>query len=123
MKIFKDYIIVVAPSSEDDNAKRGFAPMETIALTFSNHVFPGLYKKEKYKQSDLSYEERQEVYKKIGIRNGELLKGKKVLIIDDVFTSGATLKACLSLVLMQQPRVVQLLVLSTKQNIEELKFD
>ncbi len=113
---YRDYIIVVAPSSEEDNVKRGFAPMETIALTFSQHVFTGLYKKEKYKQSDLSYAERKKVKEKIGIRNGKELSGRKVLIMDDVMTSGSTLSTCLSLVLKQEPKTVELFVLSTKKS-------
>lgn len=120
---YSKYTIIVAPSSNEDNEQRGFAPMEHIALTFSSQVFTGLFKKEKYKQSDLSYAERQKVHSKIGICNGHMLKGKKVLIIDDVITSGSTLSTCLSLVLAQEPKCVELLVLSTRKNIEELKFD
>lgn len=56
------------------------------------------------------------------MRNGNTIKNKKVLIIDDVLTSGSTLLACLSLVLKYNPQRVELLVLSTKQNIEELRF-
>lgn len=122
MRKFRNYIIVIVPSHEEDNAKRGFVPMESIALTFSQQVFTGLYKKEKYKQSDLSYEERQKTKEKIGIRNGDMLYGKKVLIFDDVITSGSTLLACLLLVLQQQPQEVQLLVLSTRRRIEELEW-
>ena len=115
------YIVVVAPSSDEDNHKRGFAPMETIAYTFTKNVFVGLYKKEKYKQSDLSYAERQNVKQKIGIRHGEVLKGKKVLILDDVVTSGSTLLTCLNLVLAYQPQSVELLALSTKkENITDM---
>ncbi|MEE1284942.1 MAG: phosphoribosyltransferase, partial [Acutalibacteraceae bacterium] len=51
----------------------------------------------------------------------EILKDKKVLIIDDVLTSGETLKACLMLVLSAQPKYVELLVLSTKQDLKELE--
>lgn len=119
---YHDYVIVVAPSSEEENAIRGFAPVQTIAETFSTHIFTGLYKTEKYKQSQLGYEERQTVQKKIAIKDGELLKGKKVLIFDDVLTSGSTLLTCLSLVLSQQPDSVELLVLATRKRLEELKF-
>ena len=44
------------------------------------------YPIKKYKQSDLGYEQRKRVIDKIGIHNGEELKGQKVLIIDDVIT-------------------------------------
>lgn len=117
---YKDYIVVVAPSAREDNERRGFAPIETLAYTFSKNVFSDLYKKEKYKQSDLSFEERKQVYQKIGICHGEILKGKKILILDDVITSGSTLLTCISLVSQYNPQCVELLVLSTKKNLSEL---
>ena len=119
---YKDYIIVVTPSSLIDNQKRGFAPMEEIGRTIHSNLFLSLYKKEHYKQSDLSFEERKNVKDKIGIKNGEVLKGKKVLIIDDVLTSGSTLHACLELVLENKPKHVELLVLSTRQNLDEIEM-
>lgn len=121
-KHYKTYLIVTAPSWKEDDIQRGFAPIQTIAYTLSSRVFTGLYKKEKYKQSDLSYEERQKVNEKIGIKNGEELRGQKVLILDDVLTSGSTLLACLSHVLKYEPKSVELLVLSTKKNIKDLRF-
>ncbi len=120
---YNDYEIVVAPSSVEDNEIRGFAPIQSIAQCIFSHVFTGLYKKEKYKQSDLRYEERKTVKNKIGINNGDMLKGKKVLILDDVMTSGSTLLTCLSLVLQQEPYLVELLVLSTKKSVNELRFE
>lgn len=116
---YRHYMIVVTPSSVEDNEKRGFAPMEAIAKTFSSHVFTGLYKKEKYKQSDLTYAQRIMMKNKIGIKNGEVLKGKKVLIIDDVITSGQTLLSCIQVVEKQRPRLIECLVLSTKRRRED----
>ena len=119
---YKDYIIVATPSSYMDNQKRGFAPMEEIGKTIHSNLFLNLYKKGHYKQSDLSFEERKKAKDKIGIKNGEELKGKKVVILDDVLTSGSTLHACLELVLLYKPKRVELLVLSSKREIEDLKF-
>ena len=121
IKKYNDYLVVCAPSWMEDNKVRGFAPVPTIASTFSSHVFCGIYKKEKYKQSDLKYEERVQVDKKLGIRHGECIKGKKVLILDDVMTSGATLKACLTYVLQNEPAKVELLVLASKNKKIEIK--
>lgn len=118
---YKNYIVVVAPSSKEDNHRRGFAPMEEIAKTIFLHVFNGIYKLSKYKQSDYSFEERKKVKDKMSIMNKQMLKGKNVLILDDVLTSGSTLKTCLDLVLQCHPKKVELMVLSTHQNLEELE--
>lgn len=120
--IYNDSLIVIAPSWKEDNMQREFAPIQSIAYHISSQIFTGLYKKEKYKQSDLSYLERMNVQEKIGIKNGEQLRGRKVLILDDVLTSGSTLLACLSHVLKYEPKSVELLVLATKKNVEELRF-
>lgn len=110
---YKDHIIVVAPSSSISNERRGFMPVKEIASTIHQNIFLGLYKKEEYKQSDLSYYQRKAVKDKIGIKNKEELRNKKVLIIDDVMTSSSTMETCLSLVKTCSPLSIELLVLSS----------
>lgn len=53
-RLYKNYIIVVIPSSQKDNERRGFCPNVEIAKIFSQHVFTGLYKKVEYKQTKQS---------------------------------------------------------------------
>lgn len=120
---YKDYIIVVAPSSVNDNNKRGFSPIEHIALSFSSFVFTGLYKSIDYKQSSLNYDERLKNQKNIAIKNGEILTNRKVLILDDVITSSSTLMSCLNLVLRQNPKHVEILILATKKYDIDFVFD
>lgn len=110
---YKDYILVPAPSSLKTNQIRGFAPMETIAKTIHQNIFTGLYKKDDYKQSSLSYNQRKKVKEKIGINNKEFLKNKKVLIIDDVITSSSTMETCLTLVKSCSPLKIEILILSS----------
>jgi predicted amidophosphoribosyltransferase len=110
---YKDYYIVIAPSNDKANELRGFVHMEEIALSINKRVFKGLYKREEYKQSDLSFEERKLVKHKIGIKNKEVLRNQKVLIMDDVITSSSTLKTCLDLVKTCHPKCIELLVLSS----------
>lgn len=110
---YKDYIIVVVPSSDKENSIRGFSPMKEIASTLHDHIFMGLYKKVDYKQSLISFKERKSVKDKIGINHGERLKGKKVLILDDVITSGSTMEACADLVEDCHPECIEILVLAS----------
>ncbi len=67
-------------------------------MTIHSHVFNGLYKKVDYKQSDQSYTQRAGIRDVIGLRGGAFLKNRKILLLDDVMTSGETIKTCLELI-------------------------
>ena len=105
---YKDYLIVVAPSASKANVVRGFAPNQAIAMTIHSHVFNGLYKKVDYKQ-------RAGIRDVIGLRGGAFLKNRKILLLDDVMTSGETIKTCLELIEKEKPQKIEILILSMKE--------
>ena len=43
-KVYKNDTIVIIPSSQKDNVRRGFCPNEEIVKTISKNIFTGLYK-------------------------------------------------------------------------------
>lgn len=111
--IYKKHIIVIAPSSQEDNRSRGFIPNEEIAKTFSSQVFTGLYKTVNYKQTDAK--NREEVKKVIAIKDEVKLFGKKLVLFDDVVTSGNTLQACISQLEKAHPKSIEILILASNQ--------
>jgi len=94
-KKYKGYTIVPTPSFDLENKTRGFSPVEEIVRTLKMPIFLGLYKKKAYKQALQSYSKRKEILNIIGIQQQEQLNNKKILLIDDVMTSGYTIKACI----------------------------
>lgn len=101
------YVVTFAPSFIEDDNKRGFNHVEEICSCLSNKKVKLFIKKENYKQSEQSFENRKNIVKYISLNNN--LKGiKRVLIVDDVLTSGSTLKACASLL--------------NKEGIKDIKF-
>ena len=70
------------------------------------------YKKENYKQSDQSYSNRKNISKIIGLNLSEIDDLKRVLIVDDVLTSGNTLKTCASLLHKEGIKDIKLLTIS-----------
>lgn len=112
---YKDYLIVVAPSASKANDVRGFAPNQAIAMTIHSHVFNGLYKKVDYKQSDQSYTQRAGIRDVIGLRGGSFLENRKILLLDDVMTSGETIKTCLRLIEKENPQKIEILILAMKE--------
>lgn len=112
---YKDYLIVVVPSASKANEVRGFAPNQAIASTIHSHVFNGLYKKTDYKQSEQSYTQRAGIHDVIGLKGGFFLKNKKILLFDDVMTSGETIMTCLNLIEKEEPQKIEILILSMKE--------
>lgn len=114
-KKYKDFIIVPAPSNDVENKQRGFLTLVEIFVSLKLQILPVLYKDYNYKQALKKGNDRQEVYKVIKIKNKHLLKGKKVLFVDDLTTSGHTMNACLSQIQTANPACIAVLILAKKK--------
>ena len=111
---YHNYIVVIAPSSKEDNKVRGFNPNYELASLFSKQLFCGVYKTSQYKQT--KQKDRKDVYGVLDIKDGNQITNKKVVILDDVITSGYTLLACIALLMPYHPKTIEVLVLATHQD-------
>ena len=93
---YKGYSIVLAPSSNYIEDTRGFCHLEGIFKSLNFKMIKCFEKSEDWKQSDKNLSERKEIQKVIKIDKRLLLGVKKVLIVDDVLTSGSTIRAMIS---------------------------
>ena len=92
---YRKYTFLCAPSSKVDDAKRGFNHVYEVAKCISNKVMCPFYKKSDWKQSDKHGDERKGICDVIGV-NLDMIKGlKKVVIIDDIYSTGNTIKSCI----------------------------
>lgn len=94
-------VLLPVPLSRKRLRQRGYNQSDQLAqgisdITHLPIVTNTLRRKHFLKsQTQLSRKERQEnVSEMFELRNGSLLKGKHVLLIDDICTTGATLLAC-----------------------------
>ena len=117
--IYAGYVIVPVPSSKVDDEKRGFNHVEEIFKTLKMPMLCVLKKEVKEKQSSKSQKSRTKIDKQIVIENKEKLNGKKVLIVDDVYTTGATLYKAISLVKSASPKKVQALVIAKTIDLDK----
>jgi len=95
-----DAIVGVAPNNSR-NLKRGYDPVSVLCKKLSKYLgIPyerGALIKDKStpKQSSLDYEHRiKNLIGAIKISNKADINGKKILLVDDVMTTGATIEEC-----------------------------
>ena len=89
---YKGYSIVLAPSSEISELKRGFNHLEEVFKNLNMPIIKCFKKIKDWKQSDKKKGERKDIQKVIKIDKRALKGIKKVLIVDDVLTTGSTIK-------------------------------
>lgn len=108
---YRNYIIVPVPSSKNSDDERGFNHVEEIFSFLKLPIFKCIKKKINFKQSDLSKKERINIKTKLDIVNGQILKNKSVLLVDDILSTGSSVKACLELIEDYSPSDIKVLLL------------
>lgn len=109
---FRNYILVPIPSFSEDDKKREFNHVIEIFNLVKTDMANILRKTEHYKQSDHSANDRNQVKKFLEISPLPQYFNKKILLVDDVYTTGSTMKACIELVKTLNPKDIKILVLS-----------
>ena len=122
---YHGYILVPAPSHEEKILQRGFDHLPLMFKGLGKGVVHAILKKRNIKQTDLSMVERKQISTNLGGIKGVDFSGKKVLLIDDVYTTGSTISACIDIVKRMHPKKLKVLVLAKvpknrKQGNEEL---
>ena len=109
---FHGYRIVYAPSHTSRVLERGF---DHVPLLFAGLKLPILHafvKTEDVKQSSQSKGERRKVGKYIRLVDEKGIRGQKILLVDDVYTTGSTIRACIKLLRKAHPKKIVVLVLA-----------
>lgn len=112
-------IIIPVPIHKKRMGERGYNQSELITREITKKLSIKMYKdvlikiKNNKVQSTLKRKEREEntknVYKLI---NSEKINNKKVLIFDDIYTTGATVKACIVEIKKANPSKIGILTLA-----------
>ena len=110
--LYFGYICIPAPSSAEDDNTRGFNHVVEIFNKLRLEIYPCVSKTEKYKQSDHNAEERANISKFLKIEENAHIKNKKILIVDDVYTTGSTVKSMIKLIEPFKPKKIKVFVLS-----------
>ena len=108
---FYDYLAVPVPSYKDDDLVRQFNHVEEAFKGLGIKYVKVIEKTKRIKQSDQHKNDRAKIGNFLRIVNGEQIYKKKILLVDDIFTTGSTIKACISLLKQYQPKKIKVLVL------------
>lgn len=116
-----DYIVPVPMYIENKNI-RGYNQTELLAKRIKeslgiDYIQDTLIKvKQNKKQSSLSEKERTENVKgAYKLQNSGQLKSKKILLLDDIYTTGSTIKACREELIKSEADKIDVLVLAKRK--------
>lgn len=109
---FSDYYVIPIPSYIKDDEERGFNHVIETFKCLGLKTLNILTKTEKHKQAISTVNERHEIYKSLALKNRPNLKNKKVLIVDDIYTTGSTMKSAINLIEKLNPKQIKVLVIA-----------
>lgn len=115
---FKGYTIIPAPSFSKNDEERGFNHVEEIFKSLNLKILKIVHKIKQVKQADLTSEERAKIGEALVIDNVNLSR-KKILIVDDVFTTGSTVKSMINLVRKNGAKKIKVLLMSKTIDIDK----
>ena len=118
---YQGYKIIPAPSYFNDDEIRGFNHVVEVFKQTGLEIYQIIEKTEHFKQADKSAKERQMVSKYLRLTNNKNLKKQKVLIVDDIYTTGATMRSMIKLIENLNPKEIKILVLVKTKDIEDKK--
>ncbi len=105
---------VLAPTHAQDLWIRGFHPLIEIFKKVSLPMISLIEKSRPYKQSDQHGSERQQIHTVLRLKK-EIMIPKQICLVDDVMTTGETLKAMISLLKPISSKRLKILVLARKK--------
>ena len=107
-----DRVIIPIPSYQNEDEQRGFNHVVETFKSIGLNMLNILEKTEKHKQALSSFKQRKEVYKYLELKSYPDLSKKKVLIVDDVYTTGSTMKSAIHLIEKLNPKMIDVLVVA-----------
>ena len=110
--LYKKYIAIPIPSFKEDDNKRGFNHVVEAFSFLGLKALPILIKTAHHKQAEKNAEERKEISKYLALSETPNLKNKRVLLVDDIYTTGATIRSAIKLIEKLHPKEIRILVLA-----------
>ena len=112
--MYYNYVLIAAPSYYKEDENRGFRHIEEMFKCINLQIYYPIKKIKPFKQAENKRRTRKQIGHYLVLEKPDLIKDKNVLIVDDVSTTGSTLKAIINLVREAKPRKIKILVVSRR---------
>lgn len=109
---YHNYLIVPIPSNKSEDDKRGYNHVEEMFSFLKLEMTKIIYKNKVFKQSKRNKDERKKVINDFSLIENVDIKGKNILIVDDVFTTGSSLHSAINLIKKKDPKNIKALILA-----------
>ena len=112
---YKGYILIPAPSYDEDDKDREFNHVIEMFKILNLPIYHLVNKTSRFKQAGSKSKQRKDAIEHLSIESYDQIRNKKILIVDDVMTTGSTLKAMVSLIQKGHPKCIKILVMSRRE--------
>ena len=114
---YSTYKIIPIPSYAEDDKVRGFNHVVEMFKKLGLETLPIIEKTAHFKQAENKAKKRSEINKYLVIKKPIDLSNTKVLIVDDIYTTGSTMRAAINLVEKLNPKQIRVLVFAKTRAI------
>ena len=118
---YSGYKIIPIPSYIEDDKNRGFNHVVEMFKNLGLEPLPIIEKTAHFKQAEHKARTRSQISKYLVIKKPVDLSKSKVLIVDDIYTTGSTMKAAINLVEKLNPKEIRVLVFAKTRTIPSEK--
>ena len=109
---YRGYVMVPVPSYKKDDEIREFNHVEEMFKILNLPMRKMIIKTKKVKQATSTSHKRKDIGKHLELIDNSDLSKYKILLVDDVYTTGSTVKACIRLIEKLHPKKIEVLVMS-----------
>lgn len=113
---YRGYVMVPVPSYKQDDEIREFNHVEEMFKILNLPIRKMIAKTKKVKQATSTSHKRKLIGKSLVLTDESDLSKYNILLVDDVYTTGSTVKACIKLLEKLHPKKIEVLVMSKTEN-------
>ena len=114
---YSGYKIIPIPSYIEDDKVRGFNHVVEMYKNLGLDPLPIIEKTAHFKQAEHKAKKRSEISKYLVLKKQIDLSKNKVLLVDDIYTTGSTMRAAINLVEKLNPKQIRVLVFAKTRDL------